>query len=107
VPPEDGRLTPETCRGLRHNKVFVKVKVYEVEPYSDLYSDPDDFGPHSHILFFRTFFSIIFPPTPSYMWNQIIYCCFNLSIPIWPPAQYIRIFGTLLYNEFKMCHFSL
>jgi hypothetical protein len=25
VPPEDGRLTPETCRGLRHNKVFVKV----------------------------------------------------------------------------------
>jgi hypothetical protein len=28
VPPEDGRLTPETCRGLRHNKMFVKVKVY-------------------------------------------------------------------------------
>jgi hypothetical protein len=28
VPPEDGRLTPETCRGLRHNKVFVIVKVY-------------------------------------------------------------------------------
>jgi hypothetical protein len=28
VPPEDGRLMPETCRGLRHNKVFVKVKVY-------------------------------------------------------------------------------
>jgi hypothetical protein len=30
VPPEDGHLTPETCRGLRHNKVFVivKVKVY-------------------------------------------------------------------------------
>jgi hypothetical protein len=27
VPPEDGRLTPKTCRGLRHNKVFVKVKV--------------------------------------------------------------------------------
>jgi hypothetical protein len=27
VPPEDGRLTPETFRGLRHNKVFVKVKV--------------------------------------------------------------------------------
>jgi hypothetical protein len=27
VPPEDGRLTPETCRGLRHNKVFVIVKV--------------------------------------------------------------------------------
>jgi hypothetical protein len=26
--PEDGRLTPETCTGLRHNKVFVKVKVY-------------------------------------------------------------------------------
>jgi hypothetical protein len=25
VPPEDGRLTPETRRGLRHNKVFVKV----------------------------------------------------------------------------------
>jgi hypothetical protein len=25
VPPEDGRVTPETCRGLRHNKVFVKV----------------------------------------------------------------------------------
>jgi hypothetical protein len=32
VPPEDGRLTPETYRGLRHNKVFVtvKVKVYQV-----------------------------------------------------------------------------
>jgi hypothetical protein len=28
VPPEDRRLTLETCRGLRHNKVFVKVKVY-------------------------------------------------------------------------------
>jgi hypothetical protein len=28
VPPEDGRLTPETCRGVRHNKVFEKVKVY-------------------------------------------------------------------------------
>jgi hypothetical protein len=28
VPPEDGRLAPESCRGLRHNKVFVKVKVY-------------------------------------------------------------------------------
>jgi hypothetical protein len=27
VPPEDGRLTPETCRGSRHNKVNVKVKV--------------------------------------------------------------------------------
>jgi hypothetical protein len=27
VPPEDGRLTPETCGGLRHNKVFVTVKV--------------------------------------------------------------------------------
>jgi hypothetical protein len=27
VPPEDGCLTPETCRGLRHNKVIVKVKV--------------------------------------------------------------------------------
>jgi hypothetical protein len=25
---KDGRLTPETCRGLRHNKVIVKVKVY-------------------------------------------------------------------------------
>jgi hypothetical protein len=25
VPPEDGCLTPETCRGLRHNKVIVKV----------------------------------------------------------------------------------
>jgi hypothetical protein len=32
VSPEDGRLTPETSRGLRHNKVFVKgrVKVYYV-----------------------------------------------------------------------------
>jgi hypothetical protein len=30
VPPEDGRLMPETCSGLRHNKVFVKVKVYYV-----------------------------------------------------------------------------
>jgi hypothetical protein len=28
VPPEDGRLTPKTCTGLRHNKVIVKVKVY-------------------------------------------------------------------------------
>jgi hypothetical protein len=28
VPPEDGRLMPETCRGLKHNKVTVKVKVY-------------------------------------------------------------------------------
>jgi hypothetical protein len=28
VHPEDGGLTPETCRGIRHNKVFVKVKVY-------------------------------------------------------------------------------
>jgi hypothetical protein len=28
VPTEDGRLTPETCRGSRHNKVIVKVKVY-------------------------------------------------------------------------------
>jgi hypothetical protein len=27
VPPEDGRLTPKTCRGSRHNKVTVKVKV--------------------------------------------------------------------------------
>jgi hypothetical protein len=27
MPPEDGHLTPETCRGLRHNKVFVIVKV--------------------------------------------------------------------------------
>jgi hypothetical protein len=30
VPPEDGRLTPETCRGSRHNKVNVKVKVYYI-----------------------------------------------------------------------------
>jgi hypothetical protein len=30
VPPEDGRLTPETCRRLKHNKVIVKVKVYLV-----------------------------------------------------------------------------
>jgi hypothetical protein len=28
VPAEGGRLTPETCRRLRQNKVFVKVKVY-------------------------------------------------------------------------------
>jgi hypothetical protein len=28
VPLEDGSLTPETYRGLRHNKVIVKVKVY-------------------------------------------------------------------------------
>jgi hypothetical protein len=28
VPPEDGRLTPETLTGLRHNKVIVKIKVY-------------------------------------------------------------------------------
>jgi hypothetical protein len=25
VPLEDGRLTPETCRGIRHNKEMVKV----------------------------------------------------------------------------------
>jgi hypothetical protein len=25
VRPEDGRLTPETCRELRHNKMIVKV----------------------------------------------------------------------------------
>jgi abortive infection bacteriophage resistance protein len=30
VPPEDGCLIPETCRGLRHNKVTVKVTVYQV-----------------------------------------------------------------------------
>jgi hypothetical protein len=30
VPPEDGRLTPETCKGVRHKNVFVKVKVYYV-----------------------------------------------------------------------------
>jgi hypothetical protein len=30
IPPEDGRLKPETCRGLRHNKVILKVKVYYV-----------------------------------------------------------------------------
>jgi hypothetical protein len=30
VPPEDRRLTLETCRGLRHNKMIVKVKVYLV-----------------------------------------------------------------------------
>jgi hypothetical protein len=28
VPPEDGRLTPETCKGLRHNNVIMKVKIY-------------------------------------------------------------------------------
>jgi hypothetical protein len=28
VSPEDGRLTPETCRGLRHKKATVKVKAY-------------------------------------------------------------------------------
>jgi hypothetical protein len=28
VPPEDESLTPETCRGLRHNKEFMKVKAY-------------------------------------------------------------------------------
>jgi hypothetical protein len=28
VIPDYGLLTPETCRGLRHNKVIVKVKVY-------------------------------------------------------------------------------
>jgi hypothetical protein len=28
VPPEDGRLKPETCTGLRHNKVILKVKAY-------------------------------------------------------------------------------
>jgi hypothetical protein len=25
VPPEVGRLTPETCRGLRHNTLILKV----------------------------------------------------------------------------------
>jgi hypothetical protein len=28
VRPEDGHLTPEARRGLQHNKVIVKVKVY-------------------------------------------------------------------------------
>jgi hypothetical protein len=28
VPPEDGRLTPETCGGSRHNKAIVKAKLY-------------------------------------------------------------------------------
>jgi hypothetical protein len=28
VPSEDGRLNPETCKGSKHNKVIVKVKVY-------------------------------------------------------------------------------
>jgi hypothetical protein len=28
VPPDDERLTPETCRGLRHNKVFVCIDDY-------------------------------------------------------------------------------
>jgi hypothetical protein len=28
VPPEDGRLAPKTCGGLRHNKVILKMKVY-------------------------------------------------------------------------------
>jgi hypothetical protein len=28
IPPEDGRLTPEKCRGLQQNEVFLKVKVY-------------------------------------------------------------------------------
>jgi hypothetical protein len=28
VPPEDGRLTPEACKGLIYTKVMVKVKVY-------------------------------------------------------------------------------
>jgi hypothetical protein len=28
LPPEDERLTPETCRGSRHNKVILKVKLY-------------------------------------------------------------------------------
>jgi hypothetical protein len=30
APPDDGCLTPETCRRLRHNKVIVKVKMYYV-----------------------------------------------------------------------------
>jgi hypothetical protein len=30
VPAEDERLTPETRRGLRYNKVTVNVKVYQV-----------------------------------------------------------------------------
>jgi hypothetical protein len=30
VPPEDGRLTLETCGGLRHNKVFVIVVGYVI-----------------------------------------------------------------------------
>jgi hypothetical protein len=35
VPPEDGHLTPETCRGLRHNKVIVKVSVLSWLRYCD------------------------------------------------------------------------
>jgi hypothetical protein len=52
VPPEDRRLTPETCRRLRHNKVIVKVTVYEVsyvivihnDTLSTKYQTPTCFG---------------------------------------------------------------
>jgi hypothetical protein len=39
VSPEDGRLAPETCRGLRHNRVFVKVKVYYVGSVIVIHND--------------------------------------------------------------------
>jgi hypothetical protein len=39
VPPEDGRLTPKTCRGSRHNKVIVKVKVYQVGYVIEIHND--------------------------------------------------------------------
>jgi hypothetical protein len=28
LPPEEGHLTPETCRGLRQNKQIMNVKAY-------------------------------------------------------------------------------
>jgi hypothetical protein len=37
VPPEDGRLTPETCRGLRHNKVCESENVLSWLRYCDVF----------------------------------------------------------------------
>jgi hypothetical protein len=68
VPPEDGRLTPETCRGLRHNEMIVKVKVYLVGYVTVIYNDTRStkyhiclyapantrFYQHKHSLYLRT-----------------------------------------------------
>jgi hypothetical protein len=38
VPPEDGRLMPETCRGSRHNKILDEFLVVTQYAYMSLRS---------------------------------------------------------------------